>query len=92
MTPDEAAAVITADLEGRGLALRVVADRELPARVTLDVTGAADAVASARGRIAELRRRGRLGTLTIERWPTEEIAPGEQRDRFEIANIVTGGA
>jgi hypothetical protein len=88
MTPSEAAHFISRELENQVSTLRVIADREFPSRVTLELCGDFDTVAAARDYITTMKRSGQLGTLTIERWPTEEVAPGEHRDRFEISNVV----
>ena len=84
-TPAQAAAAILDDLHTGPLDMRVISDCEFPSRVTLEVVGNFNDAAVARDRIAQMRRDGRLGTLAIKRYPSEEVRPGEHLDRFEIS-------
>lgn len=86
-TPAQAAAAILDDLQTGPLDMKLIADCEFPARVVLEIVGDFNSTAVARDHIAAMKREGRLGTLTVERWPSEEVKPGEHLDRFEISRI-----
>ena len=90
MTPQEAADAICRDLAGLPMSLKVIADQQFPARVTVELRGTFDVIADGRERIAAMKRGGRLGTLTVERYPTEIADMVSGRDVFEISNVVTG--